>query len=74
VRCIIKSVFVVREGRKRKVRILQDTSDKIQIRVVSATRDAKTDKIKYTTEGSIDVVEAKAEEVLTAIRKALGGK
>lgn len=56
------------------MRILQDTSDKIQIRVVSATRDAKTDKIKYTTEGSIDVVEAKAEEVLTAIRKALGGK
>lgn len=64
----------MREGRKRKVRILTDTADKIQIRVVSSTRDAKTDKIKYTTEGSIDVVEAKPEEVLTAIRKALSGK
>lgn len=56
------------------MRILTDTADKIQIRVVSSTRDAKTDKIKYTTEGSIDVVEAKPEEVLTAIRKALSGK
>ena len=57
------------------MRILADTADKIQIRVVSASRDPKTDKIKYTTEGSIDVVEAKPEEVLQAIKKAIqGGK
>jgi hypothetical protein len=74
VRWTVRSLFLVREGRKKRVRLLKETDDKIQIRIVSASRDAKTQKMTYETVETLDVVEAKPEEVVAAIRKMLSGK
>lgn len=72
-RCIVRSLFIVREGRKKRVRLVQDNDSKVQIRIVNCFRDAKTGKMKYETVESVDVVEAKPEEVTAVIRKAISG-
>jgi len=74
VRWTVRSLFLVREGRKKRVRLLQQTDDKVQIRIVKAGRDAKTQKMTYETVETLDVIEAKPEEVVLAIRKMLTGK
>ena len=73
-RWTVRSLFLVREGRKKRVRLLQQTDDKVQIRIVKAGRDAKTQKMTYETVETLDVIEAKPEEVVLAIRKMLTGK
>lgn len=75
-RWTVRSLFLVREGRKKRVRLLPATDDKVQIRIVRAGRDLKTQKMTYETVETLDVIEAKPEEVVQALRKFFnaGGK
>ncbi len=71
-RATVRSLFLVREGRKRKVRILTENDNKIIVRILTASRD-KEGKMAYKTFDSIEIGDAKPEEVYNACEKALGG-
>lgn len=53
------------------MKIGKPTDDKLVITVKQASRDAKTEKMKYTTIKSMDVYDAKPEEVIAAITSGI---
>ena len=57
--------------RRKNVRLVPDSSDKITIRVVTSSRDQKTNRVTYETFDSIDVVDARPEEVFATVKEAI---
>jgi len=68
---IINSLWLVRERRKKTVRLVTENDNKVQVRVVSASRDPKTQKMVYETFDSFDVVEGKPDEVFAVCKEAI---
>lgn len=64
-----------RATKKRKgvkiVKLTNPNEDRVVITIKSATRDKVTGKFSYKTEKSIDVFEAKPEEVVALVAKGL---
>lgn len=73
----IRSIWYVTE-RRENVRLAKQDDNKIVVIVKTAVRDAKSKKIKYETVESLDVFEAKGDDVVevvkTALMKAASGK
>lgn len=67
---LIHSLFFVREGRKRKLRIIQDNDSKVLVRFIDAKRN-KEGKMEYVTAATIEVGDATAQEVATWFDRAM---
>src|SRR5208282_430735 len=64
-------LWIGRFRERRKMRLVPDSSDKITIRVVTSSRDQKTNRVTYETFDSIDVVDAKPEDVFATVKEAI---
>ena len=53
------------------MRLVPDVADKVTIRVVTSSRDAKTGRVSYVTFDSLDVIEAKPEEIFATVKEAI---
>jgi hypothetical protein len=53
------------------VRLITENDNKVQVRIVSASRDPKTSKMKYETFDSFDVAEAEPKDVFAACKEAV---
>jgi hypothetical protein len=53
------------------VRLITETDNKVQVRIVEASRDAKTGKMKYETFDSFDVADAKPDDVFATCKEAI---
>jgi 5-deoxy-D-glucuronate isomerase len=58
-------------GGEKIVKLSNPNEDRIVVIVKSATRDKATGKFTYKTEKSVDVFQAKPEEVIAVIEKGL---
>jgi hypothetical protein len=67
----IRSLWLVRERRKKPVRLVQDDANLVTVRIITATRDPKTNRITYATFDSFGVAEAKPEEVFATCKEAI---
>ncbi len=67
---IVKHLFFVREGRKKKVRVITENDSKVSVIFVEVKRD-KDGKMKRKTVDSIDIAEATGEEVSQLVTKLL---
>jgi hypothetical protein len=72
VQAICRTLFFVREGRKKKVRVITENDSKVSVIIVEVKRD-KDGKMKRKTVDSHDVAEATGEEVSAFVYKALTG-
>lgn len=80
-RVIVRSLFLVREGRIKKVRIAKEQDDKVQVIVRECKRDnrekvdgkanPKFGQMVYKTVRNIDVFEATGDEVVSVVAKGL---
>jgi hypothetical protein len=69
--CTVQQLWFVRERRTKPVRLVPDVADKVTIRVVTSSRDAKTGRVSYVTFDSLDVIEAKPEEIFAVCKEAI---
>jgi hypothetical protein len=67
----VRTLWLVRERRIKPVRVITENDSKVTVRIVSANRDAKTNKMVYETFDSIDLSDAKPEEVFAVCKEAL---
>lgn len=68
---IYRRLWLARGERRTAVRLAKPDDNKIIVTVKQASRDPKTESIKYTTIESFDVYEAKPDEVKKVIVDAL---
>lgn len=66
-----RSLWFCRGERRTQVRLAKPDDNKVIVSIKSASRDPKTEKIKYETLESFDVYEAKPEEVRKVVVDAL---
>lgn len=69
---IVRTLFFVREGRTKKVRVITENDSKVSVIIVEVKRD-KDGKMKRKTVDSVDIAEATGEEVASFVNKALTG-
>lgn len=64
--------YVGRKFERRKhVHVIEDTANKVSVLVRIATRDPKTQRVKYELFDSFDVGGAKPEEVYAAAKEGV---
>lgn len=66
---LVRSLFFVREGRNKKVRVITENDSKVSINIVEISR-GKDGKLQRKTVDTIDVAEATGEQVSEFINKA----
>jgi hypothetical protein len=59
------------ERRKKPVRLVPEVGEKITVKFIIPSRDAKTGRVAYTTFDSLDVTDAKPEEVFSVCKEAI---
>jgi hypothetical protein len=69
--CIYRSLWFCRGERRKAVRLGRQDENKIIVTIKQASRDPKTENVKYTTLESFDVYEAKPDEVRKVVVDAL---
>jgi hypothetical protein len=67
----IRTLFLVKERRKNRVRLAKPDDNKIAVTIRTVTRDTKTGKFKYETVETYDVFEATPAEVKEAVIRGL---
>lgn len=68
---IYRTLWFCRGERRKAVRLAKPDDNKIIVTIKQASRDPKTEAIKYTTIESFDVYEAKPDEVKKVVIDAL---
>jgi hypothetical protein len=64
--------YVGRKYERRKpVHVIEDVANKVTVLIRTATRDPKTDRVKYEVFDSFDVGGAKPEEVFAAAKEGV---
>ena len=53
------------------MRLVPDVGEKITVKVIIPSRDPKTNRVTYETFDTLDVTDAKPEEVYACIKEAI---